>query len=129
MAYEQEPEAAAVSKEMAATPSPVEVGARGTIASLVSQEIEYFRRLQEDNLNTSHQKQGTRATEVASASRSSRNKSGTNGANLKKKVVAAGGFLPSICSAVDITETGHTGRIARIGYKNLRTDGKEFPRD
>ncbi|EHA8592081.1 hypothetical protein COCNU_contig69256200G000010 [Cocos nucifera] len=119
---------------MAAKPTPVEVGTRGTIGSLVSQEIEYFRRLDLGQKEVSSQKQKKLTMDVASPSGSIRNKSGSGGTAPKKKkkmkkVVSIGGFLPSICSAVEIANPGQTERIKEIGYKNLRKDGKKLQQD
>ncbi|CAL9168166.1 unnamed protein product [Musa hybrid cultivar] len=105
---------------MAAAPSPVEVGAQGTIASLILQEIEYLRRLDLDGREVSNQKEHK---QKPCPSRAAHKK--------KKKAAAAtsGGFLPSICSATEATDTSLIERIARIGYRNLRTDGKKLSED
>ncbi|CAD5168803.1 unnamed protein product [Musa acuminata subsp. malaccensis] len=122
---------------MAAAPSPVEVGAQGTIASLILQEIEYLRRLDLDGREVSNQKEHKVNTDVASTSGSCKQKPCPSRAAHKKKKKAAaaaaaatsGGFLPSICSATDATDTSLIERIARIGYRNLRTDGKKLSED
>ncbi|CAL9760905.1 unnamed protein product [Musa acuminata subsp. burmannicoides] len=119
---------------MAAAPSPVEVGAQGTIASLILQEIEYLRRLDLDRREVSNQKEHKVNTDVASTSGSCKQKPCPSRADHKKKkkaaaAAASGGFLPSICSATDATDTSLIERIAGIGYRNLRTDGKKLSED
>ncbi|URE32218.1 hypothetical protein MUK42_12946 [Musa troglodytarum] len=116
---------------MAAAPSPVEVGAQGTIASLILQEIEYLRRLDLDRREVSNQKEHKVNTDVASTSGSCKQKPCPSRATHKKKkeAAASGGFLPSICSAMDATDTSLIERIAGIGYRNLRTDGKKLSED
>ncbi|RWW20401.1 hypothetical protein GW17_00015496 [Ensete ventricosum] len=121
---------------MAALPSPVEVGAQGTVASLILQEIEYLRRLDLDRHEVSNQKKHKANTDVASTSGSCKQKPWPSRAAQKKKKKAAaaaaavgGGFLPSICSAMDATDTSLIERIAGIGYRNLKTDGKKLSED
>ncbi|CAL9042766.1 unnamed protein product [Musa banksii] len=106
---------------MAAAPSLVEVGAQGTIASLILQEIEYLRRLDLDRREVSNQKEHKVNTDVASTTHKKKKKAAA--------AAASGGFLPSICSATDATDTSLIERIAGIGYRNLRTDGKKLSED
>lgn len=109
---------------MATNPSPVEVGARGTIASLVYQEIEYFKSLELDHHKISTQEPKQAHKDANFTSGSSRNKPISTGYSpKKKKTVSSGGFLPRICSAVEIAET------VKSGYRNLRTEGKELAQD
>lgn len=116
-------------------PPPAEVGARGTIGSLVSQEIEYFRRLNPDHQEASSERLYQVKTAVASASGDSKQKLGSGGEaqrrrrGRKKKLPVGGGFLPSMCSAVDVIDTKGKEKAGTIGYKNLRTDGKKVPED
>ncbi|KAJ0983199.1 hypothetical protein J5N97_011454 [Dioscorea zingiberensis] len=104
---------------MAASPSPVEIGTRGTVASLVSKEIEYFQRL-----DIIHQERSQKPKTVI------RDMVSTNGAvtrNRKKKVASSGGFLPSFCSVVKISNGAiRADRVAGNSYKNLRTEGKRM---
>lgn len=83
------------------TLSLIEVGSRGTIASLVSQEIEYFNSL----------KLGKKE----------------NKSKKKNKVVVPRRFLPRVCKSVDIAENIQVQRIVRIGCKNFSSpDCKEL---
>ncbi|XP_039130158.1 uncharacterized protein LOC120266583 [Dioscorea cayenensis subsp. rotundata] len=110
---------------MAATSSPVEIGARGTIAFLVSKEIEYFQK-QKHGIN--HQegshKQKTVIEEGASTSGSS-----IATKSKKKKASVSKAFLPSICSAVDINNSAvRVERIVGISNNNrMRSDGNKLP--
>jgi hypothetical protein len=86
-----------------ATLFPAEVGSRGTIASLVSQEIEYFNSLK-----------------LGKKENKPKNKK-------KNKVDVSHKLLPSMCKAVDIAENFHVQRTVRIGCKNLNMpDCKEL---
>ncbi|THU75063.1 hypothetical protein C4D60_Mb04t39960 [Musa balbisiana] len=120
-----------------ATPPQVEVGARGTIASLMSQEIDYFRsRLNLVHNDFSQQKHNKATADTASTSGSCGNKSdGSSGKKKKKKkkknkrVASGGGFLPSICSAVDVSDTSKGEKIPGNGYRKLRKDAKKLFED
>uniref|UniRef100_A0A1D1ZH55 Uncharacterized protein n=1 Tax=Anthurium amnicola TaxID=1678845 RepID=A0A1D1ZH55_9ARAE len=102
---------------MAAASSPVEVGARGTIGSLVSREIEYFKKL-DLNRQESSQKPKIKTSPCINP----RHKLGSRNPAAKKKVMGNGGFLPSICSVVEIADNVGTHRVPRIGYRNLKHD-------
>ncbi|KAL5978489.1 hypothetical protein ACLOJK_029606 [Asimina triloba] len=110
---------------MAAT-APVAIGTRGTIGSLVLQEIEYFRRLELDCCETTHKLEaqtttrgpaccGTRikfgsAVMIAVKKRKTKNK--------RKR-----DFLPSLCSTIEVVDDQAT-RVQRFSYRNLKTDEK-----
>ncbi|PKA46411.1 hypothetical protein AXF42_Ash020302 [Apostasia shenzhenica] len=82
---------------MASSSSPAEVGTRGTIGSLVSQEIEYFRRIQTD-----HKKKSTASSSMNWVSKKEKEKKKKK---MMMKMVAEGsssGFLPSFCSVIEL---------------------------
>ncbi|XP_058093497.1 uncharacterized protein LOC131239682 [Magnolia sinica] len=113
-----------ISTKMAAT-APVEIGTRGTIGSLLSQEIEYFRRLELDRRNTPQRPW----LQIAGARSGSCSSSGPNSgfvvvAQKKKKKRSSGGFLPSICSAVEVADS-RVERMPGFSYRNLKTDIKK----
>ena len=110
---------------MAATSSPVEIGERGTIAFLVSKEIEYFHK-QKHDLN--HQEGShTQKTVIEEGTSTSESSSATK--SKKKKVSVSKAFLPSICSAVDINNSAvRVKRIVRVSNNNsMRLDGNKLP--
>ncbi|XP_068644368.1 uncharacterized protein [Aristolochia californica] len=98
--------------------APVEIGTRGTIGSLVLQEMEYLKTL---DLNQCHPSQ-TPAM-VASSIDSGTGFGFSTAAPKRKKKRGSGSFLPSICSIVDIIDNG-MDRIPGCSYRNLRTDLK-----
>ncbi|URD96619.1 hypothetical protein MUK42_30406 [Musa troglodytarum] len=113
-----------------AAPSLVVVGARGTVASLMSQEIDYFRRLNLGHNDFSQRKHNKATADTASTSGGCGNESGGSSAKKKKKRVAGGGgFLPSICSAVDVSDTSKGEKISGNGYRKLRKDAKKLFED
>ncbi|CAN4117794.1 unnamed protein product [Withania somnifera] len=77
----------------------VEIGSRGTVGSLVLQEIEYFTHKPRQVLD------------VASNSSYSRPR-------LESLLM-----MPSMCSMVDVAECNPPAAISRFTYKNLKTDG------
>ena len=103
----------------AAAPSQVEIGTTGTVASLVSQEIEYFKRLElgrKDVASTrSASKPKPKPGSILPITPKRKKKEVING-----RRSSSSNFLPSICSVVEITETG---------YRNLRTEADKLPRE
>ncbi|KAJ6815302.1 uncharacterized protein M6B38_417185 [Iris pallida] len=99
----------------AATPPPVEVGAQGTIASLVSREIEYFKRLDDESCRKGGGGASSSEPKPGSSLPTPKKK------KKKKKAISSSSFVPSICSAVEISET--------TKYRNLRTEGGKLPRE
>lgn len=92
------------------TEIPVKIGTKGTIGSLLSLEIEYFRRLE---LNRRHAKEDMGG---------SRPRSRLEIAMRKKSKKGCSWLLPSICSSVEIA---CTGKERLPSYKNLEIDAKE----
>lgn len=101
----------------------MEVGAQGTIGSLVCREIEYFRRM-----------------EVASHGHGKKsNKAAANGGSPRRKARSAwkkggggGAFLPSMCSSSEVAEAAVSGRgepAARVRYRHLGEEGDSLPQD
>ncbi|OVA11503.1 hypothetical protein BVC80_9009g35 [Macleaya cordata] len=110
---------------MAAT-TPVEIGTRGTVGSLVLQEIEYFSKLELGCRENSQEPQPQNTT-TASTGGGSKPKFGFVSMTLKrKKKRESSGFIPSICSVVEVVETNRLNRIHGVSYRNLRTDSKKL---
>ena len=108
--------------EMAALP-PVEIGTRGTVESLIMQEIEYFSRL-ELGCRDSSKKPHLNVGDVTSSSSPSRPIVGPVVATQKKKKRGSK-LLPSICSTVEISENRSVG-ISGFSYRNLKSDVKKM---
>lgn len=110
-----------------ATTAPVEIGTRGTVASLLLREIEHFSRLELER-NGKGQKSKSQVSDVASAKHSSRpNDPRTKFGFVviipkRRKKVRGSGYLPSMCSFVDVAETNHEVRTSRLNYRNLKTE-------
>ncbi|KAJ8630314.1 hypothetical protein MRB53_023637 [Persea americana] len=94
------------------TQIPVKIGTKGTIASLLSQEMEYFRRLELDRQ--------TRADMGSSGP-----KSGFQTTTKIKNKKRGFWLLPSICSCVEIA---NERKERLLSYKKLKIDVKEGER-
>ncbi|KAH0459996.1 hypothetical protein IEQ34_010659 [Dendrobium chrysotoxum] len=89
--------------------SPLEIGAQGTIGTLISHEVEYFRKVDLGDWKSSQRIKSMIMADEASASNSFKLKeSDSNNVKKKKKKekkrVKEGKYLPSICSAIEISE-------------------------
>nr|XP_016433599.1 PREDICTED: uncharacterized protein LOC107760093 [Nicotiana tabacum] len=109
-----------VAEKMAANNPLVEIGSRGTVGSLVLQEIEYFSRLQLNHHNSMN-KPCRQVSDVASTNSHSRPNLGSLVTNLKKKRRSCK-LMPSMCSMVEVAECNPPAAISRFTYKNLKAD-------
>ncbi|XVF77551.1 hypothetical protein PTKIN_Ptkin14bG0054100 [Pterospermum kingtungense] len=100
--------------EMAAHP-PVEIGTRGTVGYLVTQEIEYFSR--RDSSKKPHL---NHVTDVA-ASSSSQSIPTQKKKKKKKRGGSSSKLLPSMCSMVEVSENKPVGNSG-FSYRNLKSD-------
>lgn len=88
--------------EKMATKPPVEIGSKGTIGSLIMQEIEYFNR----PAVHSH-KHSLKLPEAAQTSTGSRRKNK---------------FIPSICSAIEVESINGPKMISGLKVTRTRKD-------
>lgn len=116
--------AASVMEEIAEY-TPVEIGTRGTVGSLVMQEIEYFSRI-ELNSHDRSQKNKPQITDTGSScSTDSRATNLSTAASTKKKRVSSK-LLPSMCSMVDVSDKGRPNGTSAFSYKSLKSDTKNM---
>ncbi|KAG8097502.1 hypothetical protein GUJ93_ZPchr0013g37475 [Zizania palustris] len=110
--------------------APVEVGAQGTVGSLVCREIEYFRRTEVSvghghGHGHAHSKKSNNkhAAAVAASVGSPRGKVRSP---WKKGAGGGGAFLPSLCSSAEVAEAA--AAAARVRYRHLgEDDGDSLP--
>ncbi|RLN42118.1 uncharacterized protein C2845_PM01G36640 [Panicum miliaceum] len=93
----------------------VEVGARGTVGSLVLREVEYFRRME---------------VAAGGSPRSSKKQQ----TKKKKGGAGSGPFLPRMCSSAEVAEDPSSGggrreRPARVRYRPLGEEGDALPQE
>lgn len=113
MQYKSSTSSSRLREEMAAAISPVAIGTQGTIGSLLMKEIEYFSkhekaRKPEGTVENVNSRRGLWFL-VMSWRR-------------KRRKVNNGGFLPSICSAVEVAEMKSVNGIPKFSYKILKND-------
>lgn len=104
---------------------PVEIGTRGTVASLIMQEIEYFSRIES---NSQRNKSQTRNV-GSSVSTNSRTTIVSTVESTKKKRGSSSKLLPNMCSMVDVSEnSSRPNRTSVFSYRNLKSesDTKNF---
>ncbi|KAK3024275.1 hypothetical protein RJ639_043137 [Escallonia herrerae] len=105
--------------ETMATKFPVEIGTRGTVGSLIMQEIEYFSRLELDCRESSQ-------IHTPSASENTRPKHGSMTKTSQKKKRARSRLIPSMCSVVEVAESSHQNVASGFSYSTLKADVKRL---
>ncbi|KAJ7963856.1 Delta-hexatoxin-Mg1a like [Quillaja saponaria] len=105
--------------------TPVEIGTRGTVGSLIMQEIEYFSRLRL-HLQDNSEKSKSQITDMATSSTNSIPTTVSIVTSRKKKKQRSSKLLPSICSVVDVSDNNRPNRISSFSYKNLKSDIKNL---
>ncbi|KAJ7960719.1 Delta-hexatoxin-Mg1a like [Quillaja saponaria] len=105
--------------------TPIEIGTKGTVGSLIKQELEYFSRL-ELNFQDKPEKPKSQITDMATSSNKSIPTTVSIEASRKKKKRGRSRLLPSICSAVDVSDNNRSNRISNFSYKNLKSDIKNL---
>nr|KYP60878.1 hypothetical protein KK1_023298 [Cajanus cajan] len=108
--------------EMAEFP-PVEIGTRGTVGSLLMQEIEYFSRLKVNSQDWSQKNKSQTINIDSSISIDSRPTTVSRVESTKKKR-SSSKLLPRICSVVDVSDNSKTNFTSAFSYKNLKSDIK-----
>ncbi|KAF6175783.1 hypothetical protein GIB67_035910 [Kingdonia uniflora] len=92
-----------------ATTTPAKIGTKGTVGSLVLQEMEYFSKLELNHHEKRSQKpQVQTSTDCSSINGGSGSKLGSvvvPSRRKRKKKKGGSGFLPSMCSAVEVADT------------------------
>lgn len=104
--------------------TPVEVGTRGTVGSLIMKEIEYFSQLELSHQGSS-QKPQFPITDKASSSSHSRPTFGSVTATQKKKNKGSR-LLPGICSMVEVSDNNRPIGLSGFSYRNLKSDLKKL---
>lgn len=104
---------------MAAT-APVAIGTRGTVGSLVRREIEYFSKFELERRATSFRK--TKGQIVDSGHSRHGFWFMIMSWKRKKRRGSSSGFLPSVCSAVEVADSNRLNTIPGFSYMILKSD-------
>lgn len=105
-----------------ATETPIKIGTKGTIGSLMMKEIEYFNKL---GVHT--HKHTLQPPQEATKPRHSQPKPKLDSlittAKSKKR---SNKFLPSICSAIDVADHNGPKMVSGFSYKSLKSDTRRL---
>lgn len=115
-------------EKMTAKPKPVAIGTKGTVGSLILQEMEYFGRLEQNGLSSSN-KPPCRFPEFASTGNKfsrSKNESVIKIPGKKKKRGKSNRFISSMCSMVQVEESTKKSTLSGMAYTNLKADLKKL---
>ncbi|XP_071727209.1 uncharacterized protein [Rutidosis leptorrhynchoides] len=98
--------------------TPIKIGTKGTVGSLMMKELEYFNRLEvQSHTNT------LQVLEAAAKSQPEskiENKVTINSKSKKR----SNKFIPSICSAIDVANNNGPKTISGFSYKTLKADAR-----
>ncbi|KAI3466229.1 hypothetical protein Pfo_022892 [Paulownia fortunei] len=113
----------ALPEKMAARSNPVAIGTRGTVGSLIMQEIDYFSQLelgeQSSTNRPSHQ-----LADLPSTGEFSKPKLESVITVPRKKKRGSKRYLPSMCSMVEVAESNQPNSFSGFTYRNLKADLK-----
>lgn len=104
-----------------AEPNPVVIGTKGTVGSLIMQEMDYFNRLQLGSKSSSSKSQCQLAN-VALTGESSKPKLESMAAVPGKKKRGSKRLIPSFCSMVEVAESNQLNSFNRFTYRSLKVD-------
>lgn len=112
-------------EKMTAQSYPVAIGTRGTVGSLIMQEIEYFSRLELGGRGSSN-KPLRQLVNLASTGEFSRSKreSVIRVPEKKKRGSISNRLIPSMCSMVEVAESKQPNTTSGFAYRNLKADVK-----
>lgn len=104
-------------KKVTAKTTPVEVGTRGTVGSLILQEIEYLSKIE-----LGCQESTCKSKKEAAASTSSNSSSSAMPRKPKKKKRAGSRLIPKMCDMVEIADNNRQPKTIIHGftYQNLK---------
>lgn len=109
--------------------APVEVGAQGTVGSLVLREVEYFRRAVDVDGGGGNKIGRSKVAAAAGGGQKQQQQKKKN----KGGGVGNGSFLPRMCSSAEVADSpsggGRRERPARIRYRPLGEEGDALPRE
>ncbi|XP_024928105.3 uncharacterized protein LOC112491197 [Ziziphus jujuba] len=100
--------------------TPLEIGTRGTVGSLVMKEIEYFSQLELGSQGNS-KKTLSHVADISCSYSHSRPTFGSALATQKKKKRGSR-HLPSMCSTIEVSDINQPTGTYTFSYRNLKSD-------
>lgn len=122
--YKSSTIATKIPEEIAAH-SPVEIGTKGTVGSLIMKEIEYFNQL-ELSCQGSSQKPQIHIKDMASSTSTHSRPTFESVIASQKKKKKGSRLLPSICSMVEVADNNRPTGTSGFSYRNLKSDLKKL---
>lgn len=104
--------------------NPVQIATRGTVGSLVMQELKYFSQV--ESSHGSSQKSHPHVTVMASTSNQSKTIPGSALSTSKKKLRGGSRRLPRICSVVEVSDCSRPIGNSGFSYRNLKSEAKKL---
>ncbi|CAL0307414.1 unnamed protein product [Lupinus luteus] len=105
---------------------PVEIGTRGTVASLIMQEIQHFRRIELNSQGRSQRNKSQMVAMGSPVSTSSRATTIVSTLEGTKKRRGSSKLLPSMCSMVDVSDNCRPNGASAFRYRNLKSGTQKF---
>ncbi|PIN15372.1 hypothetical protein CDL12_11992 [Handroanthus impetiginosus] len=96
-------------EKMAAKSNPVAIGTRGSVGSLIMQEIDYFSQLEYGDSGSSSKLRELSKPKLDSVAKIPR-----------KKKKGSRRLIPSMCSMVQVAENNQPSFVSGFTYKNLK---------
>ncbi|KAK6283585.1 PREDICTED: uncharacterized protein LOC18597122 [Theobroma cacao] len=115
--------------EKMAAATPVAIGTRGTVGSLLKKEIEYFTKFELEGRGSCWKPHGQVVEMVQMDCRRghARQSLWLSITGWKRKKRRGGsGFLPSMCSATEVADKNQLNRIPGFNYRILKSDVNNF---
>ncbi|XP_050213140.1 uncharacterized protein LOC126664676 [Mercurialis annua] len=115
-----------IPEKMSAAIAPVAIGTRGTIGSLVRKEIDYFTKIELERCPSSSKPHQVQMFNIGSGSGIGPSRPSFWSLRMswkrKKRRGNSNGFIPSMCSAVEVADTNPLYRIPGFNYRILKGD-------
>lgn len=122
--YKSSTNSSSTAKRMDGKP-PVGIGTKGTVGSLVLQEIEYYRQLEINCRDNSQKEPDPQLPGAGSTISLSKPNLGSSITMPTKKKKGSNRIIPSMCSMVDVVEKKNQPHLtSRFSYRSLKADVK-----
>lgn len=112
----------ALPQKTEAKSNPVAIGTRGTVGSLIMQEIDYFSRLELGDAS----KPSNQLDDLPLTSEFFRPKLESVITIPRRKKSGSRRLVPSMCCVVEVANSNQSSSLSGFAYRNLKMDVKRF---